>query len=194
LDFVTKDYAFPVFTQLNSFYYAARKDGMVFDEVNDFYENPKDYKSDFHHFTSQADIFINGIYWDNDAPAFFSLEDMKQEDFKIKVIADVTCDIAPVSSIPSTLRASTIPDPVFGFDPLNGKETDAFKGDCIDMMTIDNLPNELPRDASTAFGTMFLEHVLPELETSNSDVIERATLCENGQLGSHFQYLKNYVS
>ena len=168
--------------------------GQVFDNVYDFYENPKDYKSDFHHFTKHADIFINGIYWDNDAPAFFSVEDMQKDDFSIQVIADVTCDIAPVSSIPSTLKASTIPDPVFGFDPVSAKETEAFNKDAVDMMTIDNLPNELPRDASTAFGEMFIEHVLPELESENSELLNRATICEKGQLGQHFQYLSNYIS
>ncbi|MBT8231777.1 MAG: alanine dehydrogenase, partial [Bacteroidia bacterium] len=64
----------------------------------------------------------------------------------------------------------------------------------IDMMTIDNLPNELPRDASESFGEMFIEHVLPELENENSSIIEHATLCKNGRLGSYFQYLSDYVN
>ena len=194
LDFVSKTYGEAVFTQLHSFYYAARKDAQVFDNVFDFYENPQDYRSDFHHFTKHADIFINGIYWDNLAPAFFTLDDMKKDDFNIKVIADVTCDIAPVSSIPSTIKASTITDPVFGFDPDTGKETEPYGSDTIDMMTIDNLPNELPRDASTAFGEMFVEHVLPELEIEHSELIERASICKDGALTEHYQYLSDYVS
>ncbi|NNE16215.1 MAG: alanine dehydrogenase, partial [Saprospiraceae bacterium] len=194
LDFVTNDYDQAVFTQLNSFYYTARKDGKVFDSAMDFYQNPTEYKSDFHHFVKHADIFINGIYWDNDAPAFFTKEDMKSDAFNIKVIADVTCDIAPVSSIPSTLKATTIPDPVFGYNPEKEKEDAPFLDSGIDMMTIDNLPNELPRDASESFGEMFIEHVLPELENENSSIIEHATLCKNGRLGSYFQYLSDYVN
>ena len=118
---------------------------------------------------------------------------MTQPDFHIRVIADVTCDIAPVSSIPSTLRASTINDPIFGYDPQLGVETEAFQNSSIDMMTIDNLPNELPRDASTAFGQQFINHVLPEFLKADSAMLERATVTENGQLGKHFQYLKDYV-
>ena len=137
---------------------------------------------------------INGIFWDNQAPPFFTVMDMRQADFNIQVIADVTCDIAPVSSIPSTLRASTISDPVFGFDPLTGKEVPAFSPDCIDMMTIDNLPNELPRDASQAFGDQFLEHVLPQLADPNSEMLKRATIAEKGQLGRDFSYLVEYVA
>ncbi len=193
IEYVTKDYDHPVYTQLSSFFYAKRKDGKVFDQVQDFYDNPATYDSDFDHFLPMTDIMINGIYWDNDAPPFFTLSQMQQDNFNIKVIADVTCDIVPVSSIPSTLRASTIADPVFGFNPKTGKETESFLDDGIDMMTIDNLPNELPRDASTAFGQMFMEQVIPELRKSDSEMMKRATVAERGGLGRDFGYLKGYL-
>ncbi|SOE19757.1 Alanine dehydrogenase [Spirosomataceae bacterium TFI 002] len=193
IDYVKKEFDKPVYTQLNSFFYAKRKDGEVFDEVLDFYKNPQDYDSDFEHFLPMTDIMINGIYWDNAAPAFFTLEQMASPEFNIKVIADVTCDIAPVSSIPSTLRASTIPDPVFGFDPQSQSEVDAFQENSIDMMTVDNLPNELPRDASEAFGDMFIEHVLPELQKEQSEMLNKATIATKKDLGPHFEYLRGYL-
>lgn len=192
LEFLLNSFDFPVFTQLNSFYYVARKDGRVVEDVRDFFNNPSEYESIFSPFIKTADIFINGIYWDNDAPAFFRIQDTASDEFNVKVIADVTCDIAPVSSIPSTLRASTIQDPVFGFDPLTGKECAPFSSS-LDMMTIDNLPNELPRDASEAFGEMFIEHVLPELDKSESSLLDRATICKMGKLTEKFKYLRNYV-
>jgi alanine dehydrogenase len=194
IDYVTHDFDFPVYTQLNSFFYAKRKDGKIFDAVQDFYEHPYDYESDFYHFLPMTDIMINGIFWDNQAPAFFNIEQMKSEDFNIKVISDVTCDIAPVSSIPSTLRATTIADPVFGFDPYTGKETTPYTENSIDMMTIDNLPNELPRDASIAFGEMFIDHVFEELNQEYSTILDRATIAIGGKLGPNFQYLHDYVS
>jgi len=193
LDFFNSGFDAPVYTQLSSFYYASRKDGKVYDDVTDFYNHPQDYESIFHHFAKQSDIFINGIYWDNKAPAFFTIKNMTKDNFKIKVIADVTCDIAPTSSIPSTLRATTIKDPVFGFDPKSKSEIEAFQKHGVDMMTIDNLPNELPRDASEAFGNMFIEHVLPELSKDHSSLLDRATICQNGQLTDPFGYLQNYV-
>jgi len=192
--FVTQQFDEPVYTQVNSFYYAKRKDGKVFDSVQDFYSNPKDYESDFDHFLPHADIMINGIYWDNDAPAFFTIEQMKSDSWNIKVIADVTCDIAPVSSIPSTLKASTIADPVFGYDPATGQECPPYQEHTVDMMTIDNLPNELPRDASTAFGDMFVEHVLEHLNNPQSALLARATVAAGGQLGKHFRYLEDYLA
>lgn len=194
LAFVTQVFDRAVYTQIHSFYYAKRKDGLTFDDVHDFYNNPSEYESDFSHFLPHADIFINGIYWDNNAPAFFTKEQMRSEDFKIKVIADVTCDIAPVSSIPSTLEATTIEDPVFGYDPVTEQKCLPFMRNSVDMMTIDNLPNELPRDASKAFGEMFIKHVFQELDAPNSDILLRATVADKGQLGPHYQYLRSYIT
>ena len=191
-DFLNETYDHGVYTQLVCNNYAQRKDGSAF-QKQDFYDHPEWFESKFAPFTKASDLMINGIYWDNNAPVFFTKEEMRKEDFKIKVIADVTCDIAPVSSIPSTLRASTIADPIFGYDPQQEAETEALQTDSIDMMTIDNLPNELPRDASQSFGNQFVEYILPELLKAKSDILERATVAENGQLGKYFQYLENYV-
>ncbi len=193
-DFLAKDYAYAVFCQLDPAHYVAPKGGGPYIK-SDFYEHPEDFKSIFGPYTEVADIMINGIYWDNEAPAFFSLEDMKQDSFRLKVIADVTCDIAPISSIPSTIKASTIAQPIFGFDPFTGKEVPAHSGEhIIDMMTIDNLPNELPRDASEAFGAQFIDHVLPELFKNDSQMLLKATVAEHGHLGKCFEYLTDFVS
>ncbi len=181
-----------IFTQLDCEDYAARKDGEKFD-LNYFFNHPDEHKSIFEPYTRAADIFINGIYWDKRAPAFFSREKMRQNDFKIQVIADVTCDIAPDSSVPSTLRSSTIADPVYGYDPNTGEEIKPFNESGIDVMAVDNLPNELPRDASTAFGQQFLEHIADELEKPNSSILERATIAEDGKLGPHFTYLTSFL-
>lgn len=193
-DFLSQEYDHAVFTQLAVCDYVDTKDDVQKCDLSEFYKEPEKYKSIFAPYTKVADIMINGIYWDNKAPAFFTVADMRKEDFKIEVIADVTCDIAPVSSIPSTLRASTIADPFFGYDPVTEAEAVPFQEHVVDMMTIDNLPNELPRDASQAFGEQFIEHILPELLKENSEVIERATVAANGALGKHFQYLEDYVA
>jgi len=181
-----------VFTQLAPEDYVARKDGSDF-VLQHFFDNPTEYKSIFMPYAQTAQVMINGIYWANDAPAFFTAEEMKSTDWKIQVIGDVTCDIAPVSSIPSTLFASTIADPIFGFDPQTGKQADPHADGIVDMMTVDNLPNELPRDASKAFGEMFVEHVLEELGKENSGLLERSMIASDGTLGPHFQYLDGYV-
>jgi alanine dehydrogenase len=161
----------------------------------EFYHNPLGYHSILHPYLSAGNTLINGIYWDNKAPALFTKEDMRDASFSIEVIADITCDIAPVASIPSTLKASTITDPIFGYDPVKEAEVAPFQKDVIDMMTVDNLPNELPRDASTDFGNQFLEHVLPELLASKIAMIHRASITtKDGKLNEPYLYLTDYIA
>lgn len=192
-DFLNNDYDEAVYTQLSCQDYVARKDGETFENEH-FYGNPKEYKSIFAPYTKVANLMINGIYWDNDAPAFFTQEEMASPNFRVRVIADVTCDIAPVSSIPSTLKASTIADPIFGYNPKKGTETTPHREGVIDMMTIDNLPNELPRDASLNFGEQFIGNILNELKNPESAVISRATITQNRDLTPKFEYLRDYLN
>ncbi len=181
-----------VFTQISSLEYVRHRSGKPFSKEQ-FYREPEAFVSHFEPYYRQSDIFINGIFWQKGAPQFFSLEDMKLPEFRIRVIADVTCDIAPDASIPATIKASTIDDPIFGFDPQSGGEAQAHQQHVIDMMTIDNLPNELARDASEAFGRQFIQYVVPELLKPQSPMIERATITQNGKLTARFEYLQDYV-
>lgn len=161
----------------------------------DFYKNPEGYHATMSKYLSKGNVLINGIYWDNKAPALFTLEEMKSADFGINVIADITCDIAPVASIPSTIKASTIVDPIFGFDIKTQQETEPHQQGVVDMMTVDNLPNELPRDASEDFGNQFIEHVLPELFDNKTNMIYRASITtKEGKLNKPYLYLEDYVS
>ncbi|MEM9930692.1 MAG: alanine dehydrogenase, partial [Bacteroidota bacterium] len=181
-----------VFTQLHVQDYARHPTGQPFDKKH-FYANGQDYLSAFAPYTKTSDVFINGIFWDGKAPAFFTAEEMKSPEFNIQVIGDVTCDIAPAASVPSTLFASTIADPVFGYDTATGTAVAPHAPGAIDVMSIDNLPSELPRDASTAFGGVFVEKILPEFSKANSDILTRASVTVKGQLGPAFGYLKAYA-
>jgi len=183
----------PVFTQLAVEDYVAHPAGKAVKRKH-FYAHSADYLSTFAPYTREATIFINGIYWDGKAPAFFSREDMQQDDFRIETIADVTCDIAPLSSVPSTLKASTIEDPVFGYDPQTGGETTPYSPTAIDVMSIDNLPSELPRDASKAFGDVLIEKILPEFSKPGSEILRRATITSDGRLGPEFTYLSDFAA
>ncbi len=181
-----------VFTQLHVQDYARHAEGIAFDKKH-FYANGEAYESAFAPYAKVADIFVNGIYWDGKAPAFFTAEEMAGPNFNIQVIGDVTCDIAPAASVPSTLYASTIADPVFGYDPITQLATDPFGKEMVDVMSIDNLPSELPRDASAAFGDVFTEVILPEFAKEHSEILTRASVTVNGALGPAFGYLKDYA-
>ncbi len=196
-DYLKKNYEEAVYTVLMCRHYVKKSDGGPFDK-EEFYAYPERYETAFLPYAHRSDIFINGIYWDNRAPAFFAVEDMRSPDFRARVIADVTCDIAPVASVPSTLRPSTIADPVYGYDPVSASEVE-LSGNGSDgtyaIMAVDNLPNELPRDASTAFGQMFMDKILPEFNKKDSAILRRASVTTRaGELGPKFQYLTDYAA
>ncbi|MDJ0572261.1 MAG: hypothetical protein QNJ53_24900, partial [Pleurocapsa sp. MO_192.B19] len=171
-----------------------RKSGEAsFDETH-YYQHPEQYESIFKPYTHTANIMLNGIYWDRRIPVFFSKEDMKRKDFKIRVIADVTCDLAPNSSIPSTIKANSIDEPIYGYDPVLEKETKPFQSHCIDVMAVDNLPNELPRDASEDFGNQLISKVWSQLNQIDSRMIYEATIAVDGKLNKPYEYLRDYVS
>jgi hypothetical protein len=158
-----------------------------------YHAHPELYKSTFYPFTKTADVFINGIYWDKRIPVFFDADQMREKDFNIKVIGDLTCDISPEASVPSTLRSSPISEPVYGYDPQTGTECDPYQPDSVDVMAIDNLPNELPRDASEDFGNMLLSSVLWRLLKEWSTTINKATIALEGRLNEPYSYLQDYV-
>lgn len=181
-----------VFTQLHVRDYIKHPNGAPIDKTH-FYAYGEEYQSAFAPYAKAANIFVNGIFWDGKAPAFFTAQEMNGPDFNIEVIGDVTCDIAPAASVPSTLYASTIAEPVFGYDPVTQLATDPYGDGVIDIMSIDNLPSELPRDASAAFGNVFIEKILPEFAKDESDILTRASVTVDGKLGPDFGYLRVYA-
>lgn len=181
----------PVFTNLDSEEINRRKTDGGFD-LQEFYTRPELYESDFEKYTEVADILIGASYWDPRAPRLFQLKDIQNEDFAISVIADITCDID--GSIPTTQRPSTIADPIYDVDRETLQEIPAFsKQTSISVMAVDNLPCELPRDASYGFGVQLREWVIPALLEENAPVLERATICRDGDLTLEFMGLRDYV-
>ncbi|MBG6063647.1 alanine dehydrogenase [Flavobacterium sp. CG_9.1] len=190
-NYLTKNYSQPVYTQIDVLEYNKRKDGQVLD-FTDFYQNPKDYMSDFEKFTKVSDIYITGHFYGNDAPVILTQEMLKANDCKIKLVADVSCDVN--GPIACTLRSSSIAEPLYGYLPNEHQESDVFHPAAIVVMAVDNLPCELPKDASEGFGEMFLEHVIPAFFNDDKDgILKRAKITENGKLTPRFSYLQDYV-
>jgi alanine dehydrogenase len=190
-EFLHQTFNEAVFVQIDVLDYNIRKDGKVIGE-NDFFNNPAEYKSNFMRFAKAADFYIVGHYWDDHAPYIFTKEDAKSTDCKIKVIADISCDIN--GPIVSTIRSSTIEDPIYGYHPQTEKEVDYMSNDAIAVMAVDNLPCELPNDSSVGFGNNFLEHVIPAFFNGDKDgVLERGLMTKNGKLTERFSYLQDYV-
>lgn len=181
------------FVQLLPGDYNRRGDSNEFDLLH-FYNNPEEYKGNFKRFTGKTDLLIGAAYWDPKAPLLFSLEDTKSSDFTIKVIADITCDID--GSIPTTLRSTTIDEPFYDYNPFSLEIAPAFSQPSnITVMAVDNLPCELPRDASEDFGNNLMTKVVPAIvEHDPEKILERATIAQNGKLTERFGYLHDYIS
>lgn len=194
-DFLNKDFDRPVFTQLFAQDYVQHRDGPRIFDKSHFYAHGEEYVSAFAPYAQRADIFINGIYYDQKAPKFFTIEEIADPAFKLRVIADVSCDIAPDGSMPVTIRPSTIAYPVYGINRQTGRECPPFSPESVDVMAVDNLPSELPRDASVFFGQQLIDNILPELlQEEHSAIIARAVIAENGHLTERFAYLNDYVA
>ena len=183
---------FPVYVQLLPGDYVRRKNGYEFDLFH-FFVNPAEYENSFIPFAEATDILIAAAYWDPKAPVLFTPDDMKSKSFRISVISDITCDIE--GSIPSTKRSSTIEDPYYDYNPETGELESAFSSaKNITVQAVDNLPCELPKDASLVFGRNLIDKVFPSLFGEDSDgIIERATITKNGKLTPGFSYLQDFV-
>jgi len=190
-DFLAKTYTHPVYVNIDVLDYNKRKDGQVLN-VLDFYNNPQDYISDFERFTKVADIFMAGHFFGNGSPNILTSQMLNAHDCKIKVVADISCDVN--GPIVSTIKASTIAEPFFGYLPREHKEVHYSHPASIMVMSVDNLPCELPKDASVGFGEMFLQHVIPAFFNNDKDgILERAKITSEGKLTERFKYLQDFV-
>ena len=191
-EFLHERFDRPVFTQLNSHDYHNKKDGGNYNRT-EFHLNPGLYHGDFLKYAKVTDVLIAGAFWDPRAPVLFTKEEAMRPEFKIKIIGDITCDIE--GSIPSTKKPTTVDDPIYDYNPNTDTIEPELSGESnITVMAVDNLPCELPRDASESFGSELISHVLPHLLGDDKEqVIKNATIAEKGKLTEKFSYLQAFV-
>jgi saccharopine dehydrogenase (NAD+, L-lysine-forming) len=192
-DYLYLSFSEPVYTQLRSSDYNRRRDGRVWDTAN-FHQEPAAYESTFGNFLPVTNLLIACAYWDPAAPRLFEEEDTLRADFKLDTIADVTCDVN--GSIPLTRRSTTIEAPAFDYNPATGELQAAYsQATTITVMAVDNLPCELPRNASRDFGRQLLDQFFPHLLGGDgAGVVARATIASAGQLQPRYTYLADYVA
>lgn len=188
--FIHRSYEEPVFVHLNSPEIYRHREGKPWDTQH-FYTHHSEYDSSFADFVPHTDILMNGIFWTADLPRLFSKAVTARPDFRIRVIADISCDVD--GSVPITWKATSIQEPVIGWSRSRQEPCDPFVDDSIDIMAVGNLPNELPCDASEEFGENLLHYVLPELLSGESRMITGATIASDGALTATYHYLQDYV-
>lgn len=191
-DYLNTTFDEPVYCQITFPDYFKRKDGTEFNTQR-FYDHPEEHRSDFMRFAEHTDMYIAGHYWDSRSPFLFTREDARDPRFNISLVADISCDIdGPVAS---TLRPSDIANPFYGYDPKTESETGFDAEGAITVMAVDNLPCELPRDASRDFGEMFIHGVLPSLLNGDKHgILDRASITKSGALNAPYSYLEDWVN
>lgn len=191
-DFLNSSFDTAVYCQLDVSDYFKRVDDKPF-KNEDFYNSSEGYESDFMKFASVADIYIPCHFWSEKSPFIFTRDDAKSQDFNISLVSDISCDIdGPVAS---TLSPSTIADPFYGYDAKAEKMVEFGAPNSIGVSAVDNLPCELPKDASQDFGNELMKNVIPHFFNGDEDeILEKASETDlNGNLTTYFSYLKDYV-
>ncbi|WP_233884055.1 NAD(P)-dependent oxidoreductase [Tenacibaculum piscium] len=191
--YLTADFTEPVYCISDVMEYSKRIDGKVGDKFA-FYKDATGYESNFMPYAKVTDFFIAGHFYGDGAPYLFTREDAKNPEFNIKYVADISCDVdGPVAS---TIRSSTIAEPIYGYNPQTEKEVNFTDENAITVMAVDNLPCELPKDASEGFGEMFLKNVIPAFFNDDKNgVLERAKMTTSeGKLAERYAYLQDYVN
>lgn len=189
-DYLIKEFVYPVYVHLKGADLYMPKDGSAYKREH-FHEHPELYNCLFKQYLLQTDILMNGVYWEKDIPRLFEMEDLANNDFRIKTIADVTDD--KMGSVPCNLGDSSIADPIYGVDKKTFLKTAPYLPNSIDIMAVGNLPNELPRDASRYFGEQLIKHILLDIITGESSIIERATIVKDGKLTEAYEYMRAYA-
>ncbi len=192
-EFISDTFDSPVYTHLEIEDYYARRDGSEFDK-SEFYRSPESYKSTFPQYLGVTDMYIPCHYWSDKADFIVTRDDLKQPGVKLSVVADISCDIdGPVAC---TIRPSKIADPIYGYNPQTESEDDFSKDGVIAVMAVDNLPCELPLDASEDFGSELMKEVFPSLFLEDHDhIIQNGSQTNlQGELTTQFEYLNAYVA
>ena len=181
-----------VFVQLKNEHLYQRKNEKTWDDAH-FYNNHQEYLSSFQPYTHSTDILINGMYWEDDMPALFSKQDTENPNFSIQVIADITCDVE--GSVPITMEATDIYNPSFGWSRSKQCRVEKYGEDTIDIMSVTNLPTEMPKNASQEFGQLLLDHIIPLLiNDPQHQILDKASITTSeGKLNTHYLYLTDYV-
>ena len=176
-DYLNKKYNEAIFTNISPTEHIERKDGKDVSRVKNY--------------LFETDMFIACHYWEPKFPKMFYPNQINE--FKnLKVIGDITCDIN--GSIPTTIRSTSISKPYYSIDINTMKEIDLSDNKGIAVMAVDNLPSELPRDASEEFGSSVISEVLPSLINKDDGRINRATTASNGKFFKNFSYLNNFIN
>ena len=174
-------------------------------ELQDYYDHPEKYRSQFERYLPELTILVNGIYWEEKYPrlvtkAFLKNYFRQSGNRKLQLISDISCDIN--GAIECTEKATEPDEPAFVYDPLTDSIADGIEGDGLVILAVDNLPTELARDASRSFSEALWKFI-PGISRADDSgtfeqydpppAIKRAVIVYKGELTPDYHYLHKYI-
>lgn len=179
---------------------AKDRGGFYFEE---YLEWPERFESNLDRYLPWISLFVHASYWDKRYPRLVT-EAMIRKMSKgrmnrLAFIGDLTCDVR--GGVEITQKVTNRENPVFIYEPETGTVRNGLLGDGIAVLAVDNLPSELPRDASREFSAMIRDYIYQTAVHGVTDVthhhalpaeVRQAVICQEGRLTKPFQYLKKY--
>jgi len=171
--------------------------------LQDYFDNPVKYRSRFQPYLKHLHMLVNCIYWDTPYPRLITLDEIKAHyaaERTLLVVGDITCDID--GAIQFNTGSTLSPAPSYVYDVNTGERHMGFAGDGPVVMAVDNLPTELPRESSEAFGEALLPFVKamgtcdyskPFADLALPAELKRAVIAHAGELAPDYDYLKKYL-
>jgi alpha-aminoadipic semialdehyde synthase len=174
-------------------------------ELQDYYNNPEKYKSKFNPYLKYISILFNASFWDTPYPRHVTKENLKKlysgtNNPSLRVIGDISCDVD--GGIECTVKATDPGNPVYVYEPQSDTILDGVSGNGPVIMAVDNLPSELPKDASIYFSSVLRDFIPALVKTDfsvkfdNLDLpyaLKKAVIVHNGELTDDYSDLKKYL-
>jgi alpha-aminoadipic semialdehyde synthase len=172
-------------------------------ELQDYYDHPERYQGIFDRHLPHLDVLVNTIYWDERYPRLVTREWARQQGDKarLQVIGDISCDVE--GSIELTLKVTEPDAPCFTYDAASDDVKMGCAGPGPAVMAVDNLPCELPREASQHFSSA-LRDMVPALAGCDWSApferldlpseLKRAVIVHQGELTPDYRHLKDYLN
>ena len=173
-------------------------------DLADYYRNPHNYNNKFDKYLPHLSMLINGMYWDPRFPRIITKKLIRthcnEGKNKLLVVGDISCDIE--GGIEFTVKATSIDDPIFVYNPENQEIEMGHKGLGILVMSVDILPSELPREASSGFSDVLLGYVksvaeadfdVPFSQIKIPSALKRAMILHKGKLTHDYKYISEYL-
>ena len=183
------------------------KDSKATFNLQDYYDHGKaKYQSAFLQYLPNISVLMNCIYWSDKYPRMVTKQELKKlwnqtgGKPRLLIVGDISCDIH--GAIEFTVQCTKPDHPTFVYHPDTDEATMGISGDGVVVMAIDNLPTELPRDASTSFSET-LQRFIPALVNADYSVpfeqldlppeVKKAVIVYRGTLTPEYEYLKKYL-